>query len=68
MGRKKKQGFTKMKMLASRIEEADYFKLELFLGTQNKNVQQAINAFVVSCISGNFAFSGSSLVVSGSVP
>jgi hypothetical protein len=68
MGRKKKQGFTKMKMLASRIEESDYFKLELFLGTQNKNVQQAINAFVVSCISGNLSFSGSYLVITGSVP
>lgn len=68
MGRKKKQGFTKMKMLASRIEEADYFKLELFLETQNKNVQQAINAFVVSCISGNLTFSGSYLAVSGSAP
>ena len=56
-----------MKMLASRIEESDYLKLELFLQKENKNIQQVINAFVVNCISGNFHFSGSSITFSGSV-
>ena len=60
MGRRKKLGFTKMKMLASRIEETDYFKFEAIF--PNKKMQEVINNFVRSCITGSIVMSGSTFV------
>jgi hypothetical protein len=54
MGRHKKPGFQKMKMLASRIEEDDYFKFEkLVKESGKKSLQEYINWLVVESISGN---------------
>jgi hypothetical protein len=63
MGRHKKKGFLKQKMLASRIEETDYFKFEEMMKNNGKTLQEVVNLFVVSCISGTIALSGSSFVV-----
>lgn len=62
MGRHKKNTFQKPKMIASRIEESDYWKFELVLKKDHKSLQDVMNQFVVGYISGNFAFSGSNLV------
>jgi hypothetical protein len=62
MGRKKIDRFTKSKMIASRVEETDYWKFELLLKKEHKSLQDVINSFVVSYISGNLVFSGSELV------
>ncbi len=67
MGRRKKNTFSKSKMLASRIEESDYWQFETVLNNQHKTLQDAINAFVVACISGNLVFDGSKIVASGSI-
>ena len=64
MGRRKKPGFMKMKMLASRVEEADYYKFEDLLKKSGKNLQEAVNLFVINYISGNIQFSGS-VIISG---
>ena len=62
MGRHKKVGFGKMKMLASRVEESDYLKFEFILKNRDgKTLQDAMNLFVVNYISGNVYFSGSQL-------
>lgn len=63
MGRKKLPGFAKMKMLASRVEEQDYFKFEEQLKKTGKNLQQALNLFVVSYISGSIQLQGNEFVV-----
>ena len=63
MGRHKKPGFKQMKMLASRIEESDYFKFDDMLKKSGKNIQEIMNLFVVSCISGTIQLSGSTFVV-----
>ena len=62
MGRKKKTGFRQMKMLASRIEESDYRKFEAKIAPTGKTLQEIVNAFVVSYISGTIALSGSTVV------
>lgn len=62
MGRKKKNTFQKSKMIASRIEESDYWKFELILKQEQRTLQDLVNAFVVGYISGNFTMSGSNLV------
>ena len=60
MGRRKKTGFKQMKMLASRIEESDYFKFEVKVRESGKKtLQEAINYLVVEVISGNLSLSGS---------
>lgn len=62
MGRRKKIGFSNMKMLASRVEESDYLKFEFILKNRDgKTLQDAINLFVVNYISGNVYFSGTCL-------
>jgi hypothetical protein len=62
MGRKKINRFAKSKMIASRVEESDYWKFELLLKKEHKSLQEVINTFVVSYISGALVFSGSQLV------
>jgi hypothetical protein len=62
MGRKKKNTFQKSKMIASRVEESDYWKFELLLKQEHKSLQDVINTFVVSYISGTLVFSGTNLV------
>lgn len=62
MGRKKKNTFQKSKMIASRVEESDYWKFELLLKQEHKSLQDVINTFVVSYISGTLVFSGTSLI------
>lgn len=62
MGRKKKNTFQKSKMIASRIEESDYWKFELLLKKEHRTLQDLVNAFVVSYISGNLELSGTNLV------
>lgn len=62
MGRKKQNKFQKSKMIASRIEESDYWKFEVVLKKDHKSLQDVINHFVVGYISGNFYFSGSDLL------
>lgn len=62
MGRRKKQGFQSMKMMAARVEEADYVKFEFLLKNRDgKTLQEAVNLFVVNFLSGNIFFSGSDL-------
>jgi len=62
MGRHKKNTFQRQKMLASRIEESDYFKFEELMKKNGKNLQDVMNIFVVSCISGTIQLSGSAFV------
>lgn len=63
MGRKRKIGFTNMKMLASRVEESDYVKFEFILKNRDgKTLQEAMNMFVREFISGNLSISGSHIV------
>jgi hypothetical protein len=62
MGRHRKNTFGTMKMLASRVEESDYFKFEERLQKEGKNLQQFMNLFIVSYISGNICLSGSTFV------
>jgi len=59
MGRRKKPGFRQMKMLASRVEESDYYKFESLIKSGGKSLQEVINSFIVSYISGNIQLSGS---------
>ncbi len=63
MGRKKLDTFKEQKMLASRIEMEDYKKFEQQVLKTGKTLQQVLNMFVVSCISGSIQLSGSSFVV-----
>ena len=64
MGRKKKPGFTQMKMLASRVEESDYNKFDLLTKNRDgKRLQEVINLFVTEYISGNIQISGSGFAV-----
>jgi len=61
MGRKKKNTFTEMKMLSSRIEKSDFLKLEnLFVDRKGKKkpLQEVMNVFVRSCISGSIILDG----------
>jgi len=54
MGRRKKPGFRQMKMLASRVEETDYYKFETIVKQSGKRtLQEYINWLVVETISGN---------------
>ncbi len=62
MGRHKKPGFNSQKMLASRVELNDYIKFEDTLYPQfgkRVKIQEVINMFVRSCISGSIKVSGS---------
>ena len=59
MGRRKKPGFKQMKMFASRIEEADYKKFEAKVSPTGKTLQEVVNMFVRSFISGTVYVSGS---------
>lgn len=62
MGRRKKLGFVNRKMLASRIELDDYIKFEETLQRQlghRIRIQDVMNNFVRSCISGTIETSGS---------
>lgn len=62
MGRKKKPGFTNQKMLSSRIELDDYIKFEDVLQRQygkRIRIQEVMNSFVRSCITGSIKLSGS---------
>lgn len=63
MGRKKLNRFREQKMMAARVETSDYLKFEFMLNNKDgKNLQEAINGFIVSYISGNLTFSGSQIV------
>lgn len=63
MGRKRKIGFTEMKMMAARIENSDYVKFEFILKNRDgKNLQEVMNIFVREVISGNLSISGSHIV------
>jgi hypothetical protein len=63
MGRRKKPGFADMKMMAARVEGADYDKFEYILKNRDgKNLQEAVNMFVREFISGNLCFSGTHIV------
>jgi hypothetical protein len=62
MGRKKRPSFVSQKMLSSRVELNDYIKLEDALYQQcgkRLNIQEILNSFVRSCISGSIKVSGS---------
>lgn len=49
-----------MKMLASRVEESDYYKFEAKVKESGKkSLQEAINYLIVEVISGNLSLSGS---------
>jgi hypothetical protein len=62
MGRKKKKGFREMKMLASRVEKADYEKFEAKFRRTGKSLQEVLNAFIVGYISGSVYVEGKQLV------
>ena len=52
-----------MKMLASRVEESDYYKFESVIKKSNqKSLQDVINLFVVEMISGSIQLSGSTFI------
>lgn len=60
MGRRKKNTFDNVKMLSSRIELSDYIKFEEILYPQygkRVKMQDIMNAFVRSCISGSIVLS-----------
>lgn len=60
MGRKKKPGFTEMKMLSSRVELEDYNKFNAILKYRDgKKLQEILNMFIVEYISGNIYLTGS---------
>ena len=62
MGRRRKPGFNNQKMLASRVELDDYIKFENALYPQfgkRVKIQEVMNMFVRSCISGSIKVSGS---------
>ena len=64
MGRRKKIGFTKPKMLSSRLEEEDFFKFENIVNNRDgRSLQDFMNIFVIQYISGNLHLSGSSFKV-----
>jgi hypothetical protein len=49
-----------MKMLASRVEESDYYKFEAVIKKSGKKtLQEVMNMFIVEMISGNLYLSGS---------
>lgn len=59
MGRKRKQGFTKSKMMASRVEETDFVKFENLVNLRDgRKLQDFMNLFVTEYISGNLYLSG----------
>lgn len=62
MGRRKKSGFENPKMLSSRVEQSDYDKFEDIIREDGKNVQEVINLFVRSYVSGTVRLSGSTFV------
>lgn len=65
MGRRKTVGFTNQKMLASRIELDDYIKFEDIVQPQygrRLKIQEVMNMFVRSCISGTIQMSGTLFV------
>lgn len=62
MGRKKIDKFKNPKMIASRVEESDYHKLDVALSQQHKTLQDLINTFVVQFVSGTLYYSGSVIV------
>jgi hypothetical protein len=64
MGRRKKIGFTKPKMLSSRVEEADFLKFEDIVNNRDgKSLQDFLNIFVTQYISGNLYLSGSTFKI-----
>lgn len=65
MGRRRKPGFSEMKMLAARVESSDFEKLEHIVKYRDhKSLQEFVNLLVVNYISGTFHLSGSTVVVS----
>lgn len=65
MGRRKKPGFKDQKMLSSRVELNDYIKFEDIMYPQyghRVKIQEVLNSFVRSCISGSIKLSGSLFV------
>lgn len=69
MGRKKKKGFKEPKMFSARCELEDYNKF-LYLAKKNnkKSLQETINNFILSVISGTLVLSGSNFVPGDGVP
>jgi len=62
MGRHRKPGFKNQKMLASRVELDDYIKFEDIMYPQfgkRVKIQEVMNMFIRSCISGSIQRSGS---------
>lgn len=60
---KKKEQFRDPKMLASRIEKEDFMKFEKLIKYRDgKKLQEVINIFVRSYISGSVTISGSQIV------
>lgn len=49
-------------MLSSRVEQSDYDKFEDLIKEDGKNVQEVINLFVRSYVSGAIRLSGSNFV------
>lgn len=64
MGRRKKPGFTNVKMLSARCELGDYYRFEDLITKHGKKrtVQEVLNSFIVSYISGTIKPSGSLFV------
>lgn len=59
MPNRRKEKFANVKMLSSRIEKEDFDKLEQMLEIKNLSLQQLLNSFVRSFISGTVQYSGS---------
>ena len=61
MGRRKKQGFIKPKMMSSRVEEEDFVKFETLINLRDGlKLQDFQNLLITQYISGNIYLSGSS--------
>ena len=62
MGRKKLNKFKDPKMFSSRVERENYEKFEIYLKKTGRSLQDMLNSFMVSCISGSVQLSGSLFV------
>jgi hypothetical protein len=60
MGRHRKETFHEQKMLASRVEKEDYIKFEQVAKQTGKSLQELVNSFIISCISGSIVLDSAS--------
>ena len=62
MGRRKRPGFKEPKMFSARVEADDFYQFESMIKKDGKKLQEVVNLFVTSFISGTVRLSGSEIV------